>query len=63
MILLVGIFFLNESPRWLMEKDRHEEALAVLQRLRSGEEDRMIELEFREIRDLIIADRAAGSVS
>lgn len=46
-----------------MEKDRHEEALAVLQRLRSGEEDRMIELEFREIRDLIIADRAAGSVS
>lgn len=63
MILLVGVFFLNESPRWLMEKDRHEEARAVLQRLRSGQDDRTIELEFREIRDVIIADRAAGSVS
>lgn len=46
-----------------MEKDRHEEARAVLQKLRSGQEDRIIELEFREIRDVIIADRAAGSVT
>lgn len=46
-----------------MEKDRHEEARAVLQNLRSGQEDRIIDLEFREIRDVIIADRTAGSVS
>lgn len=46
-----------------MEKDRHEEARAVLQKLRSGQDDRVIELEFREIRDVIIADREAGKVS
>lgn len=25
-LLLAGIFFQNESPRWLVEKDRHDEA-------------------------------------
>lgn len=63
LILLFGIFFLNESPRWLMEQDRHEEARAVLRNLRSDRDDETVELEFREIRDVIIADRAAGSTS
>jgi MFS family permease len=63
LILLVGIFFLNESPRWLMEKDKHEEARAVLHRLRSGQDQELIELEVQEIRDVIAADRALGEVS
>ncbi|KAL5342200.1 general substrate transporter [Aspergillus crustosus] len=63
LVLVAGIWFLDESPRWLMEKDRHEEAKAVLTRLRAGESPDMIELEFREIRDVIIADRAAGNTS
>jgi sugar porter (SP) family MFS transporter len=63
LILLVGIFFLDESPRWLMEKDRHEEARAVLDRLRSGEDPDLIELELQEIRDAIVADRAVGDIS
>ncbi|QKX53349.1 uncharacterized protein TRUGW13939_00427 [Talaromyces rugulosus] len=33
-LLLMGGFFLHESPLWLMRKDREEEALAVLRELR-----------------------------
>ncbi|OJJ07463.1 hypothetical protein ASPVEDRAFT_202274 [Aspergillus versicolor CBS 583.65] len=63
LILVAGIWFLDESPRWLMEKDRHEEAKAVLTRIRKGESAETIDLEFREIRDVIAADRAAGNTS
>ena len=63
LILIGGIFFLQESPRWLMEKDRHEDAMSSLQKLRSGNDSETIELEFREIRDVIVADRALGSIS
>ncbi|KAK4032248.1 general substrate transporter [Parachaetomium inaequale] len=63
LILLVGSFFLNESPRWLMEKDKHEEARAVLHRLRSGLDQDLIELELQAIRDAIVADRALGDIS
>jgi MFS family permease len=60
---VAGIFFLQESPRWLMEKDRHEEALASLNKLRSGYDSEIIELEYREIRDVIEADRALGNIT
>lgn len=29
-LMLIGLFFLKESPRWLARRDRHEEALASL---------------------------------
>ncbi|RAR01951.1 general substrate transporter [Stemphylium lycopersici] len=63
LVLVSGIFFLQESPRWLMEKDRHEEAIASLQKLRKGHDSETIDLEFREIRDVIAADRALGNIS
>ncbi|KAK6538409.1 hypothetical protein TWF694_011285 [Orbilia ellipsospora] len=64
LILASGIWFLTESPRWLMEKDRSDEARSVLQKLRSGSTSQdLIELEFLEIRDVIAADRAAGNTS
>jgi MFS family permease len=66
LILLCGIWFLQESPRWLMEQDRHEEALAVLHKLHDdGTEStkEYVELEFREIRDVIVADRNANEIS
>ncbi|RYO26779.1 hypothetical protein AA0111_g7690 [Alternaria arborescens] len=63
LVLLAGIFFLQESPRWLMEKDRHEDAMASLNKLRKGHDAETIDLEFREIRDVIIADRALGNIS
>lgn len=58
-----GIFFLQESPRWLMEKDRHEEAMSSLRKLRKGLDIQTVDLEFREIRDVIAADRALGSIT
>ncbi|KAF6814792.1 High-affinity glucose transporter 5 [Colletotrichum musicola] len=62
-ILVAGVYFLQESPRWLMEKDRHEEARKSLNKLRSGRDQETIELEFREIRDVILADRALGDIT
>ncbi|KAH6695351.1 general substrate transporter [Plectosphaerella plurivora] len=63
LILVSGIWFLQESPRWLMEKDRHEEARIVLEKLRNGEDASLINLEFLEIRDVIAADREIGKVT
>jgi hypothetical protein len=61
-----GIWFLQESPRWLMEKDRNDEALLVLQKLHgdgTSEKEQYIELEYREIRDVIAAERAHNTIS
>ncbi|KAJ5933983.1 hypothetical protein N7454_006312 [Penicillium verhagenii] len=66
LILAGGVWFLNESPRWLMEKDRHDEALATLQRLHGDgtqEKEQYIELEFQEIREAIEAERASTKIT
>lgn len=46
-----------------MEKDRNEEAMASLTKLRKGHDAQIIDLVLREIRDVIIADRALGNIS
>ncbi|KAJ5664653.1 hypothetical protein N7462_011466 [Penicillium macrosclerotiorum] len=66
LILASGVWFLNESPRWLMEKDRHDEALETLKRLHgdgTAEKDQYIELEFQEIRDAIESERASTQIN
>ncbi|SEW30904.1 sugar porter family MFS transporter [Natrinema salifodinae] len=47
LVLLVGIHFLPESPRWLVERDREQRARSVLGRIRNGTD---IDAEVREIK-------------
>ncbi|QRW15934.1 Sugar (and other) transporter [Rhizoctonia solani] len=49
-LLLVGMFFLPFSPRWLVEKGRNEEAFQVIQRLHGNEQNaELIKLEFADM--------------
>lgn len=49
-ILLIGLFFTNESPRWLVEKNRVEEARKALSTVRSKPiDDPEVTLELDEI--------------
>ena len=49
LVLLIGMFMLPESPRWLFNKGQLEKARAVLSRSRSQEE---VDLEFREMEEI-----------
>lgn len=51
LILLVGLFLIPESPRWLAKVGRHKEFEAALQKLRGKEAD--ISSEAAEIQDYI----------
>ena len=47
LVLLIGMYFLPETPRWLVSKGRDEEARQVLSRTRTEEE---VESELQAIR-------------
>lgn len=58
LLLAGGIWFLCESPRWLIEQDRMEEAHQVIVKMHAnGSNQEFLELEFREIRDTIVAEK------
>jgi len=59
-ILVVGMFFLPCSPRWLVQKGRRKEALKVLLTMRSAEEAAKEE---EEIYQEIQASREEGEVA
>lgn len=62
--MAVGIWFMHESPRWLIEKDRHDEARIVLRKLHgNGRNNDFLDLEFEEIRDTIVAEKSVQVVS
>ena len=49
--MLIGLFFLRESPRWLMKRNRHEEALNSLAHIRNTDiTDPEVLYEIAEIR-------------
>jgi len=54
-IQLAGIWFVPESPRFLIAKDRHEEALAILAKYHANgdENNATVQFEFREIKETI----------
>lgn len=58
-ILIAGILFFPESPRYLIETDRAEEAMQVLKKLHcNGSNDNWIQSEFNEIKLTIEAEKA-----
>lgn len=59
-ILLIGMLFMPETPRWLVSQDREAEARRVLMRTRSGDE---ADQEIRDIREVWRAGRRAASAS
>ncbi|KAJ5392052.1 hypothetical protein N7509_007542 [Penicillium cosmopolitanum] len=53
-LMLIGLFFLKESPRWLMKQGRQEEALKSLAYIRNETEDsEEVQREMAEIRAAI----------
>ncbi|EME88661.1 uncharacterized protein MYCFIDRAFT_80042 [Pseudocercospora fijiensis CIRAD86] len=59
LLLLVGFFWLPESPRWLIENDRDEEGLAILHKLHfDGTNEAWLHYEYNEIRATISAEKA-----
>jgi SP family arabinose:H+ symporter-like MFS transporter len=46
-LFFIFLFFIPESPRWLIKKDRTEEALKVLERINGREKGRLESIEIR----------------
>ena len=61
-ILLIGVAFLPYSPRWLMSKDRNDEARAVISKLRDLPlDDPIVETEWLEIKASVLFDRRTAA--
>lgn len=63
-LLLIGMIFANESPRWLVSRDRLEDAIAVMTKLRRLPADHpYLATEIHEIREQVAAEKQAVSGS
>lgn len=62
LILAIGMFFLPESPRYLIEKEKYEEGMRVLQKLHfDGSNEDWITAEYREICRTIAAEKGVAA--
>jgi Sugar (and other) transporter len=56
-----GVWVLQESPRCLVDIERFDEAMLALRKLHgTGNNEDFLDLEFREIRDTIVAEQAVA---
>ncbi|GFF48396.1 lactose permease [Aspergillus udagawae] len=64
-IQLIFIYWIPESPRYLINKERHEEALAILTEYHGGGDvlNTVVQFEYREIKETIRLEKEAGSKS
>ena len=61
LVMLSGVFFLPESPRWLVYNDRREEGLQVLAKINGADEnDADVQLQYREILDTLEYEKTDG---
>nr|WP_077999847.1 sugar porter family MFS transporter [Edwardsiella tarda] len=60
LVLLVGVFFLPDSPRWLASRDRHDQARRVLEKLRDSSKQAQDEL--NEIRESLKLKQSGWSL-
>lgn len=58
-LLLIGLPFLPESPRWLAMKDRNEEAITILAGIqaRGDRNDPLVVAEWEDIQMTLVAER------
>ncbi|ORY42161.1 general substrate transporter [Rhizoclosmatium globosum] len=60
-LLVLLVSFIPESPRWLAEKDRHEQAIQVISKLRGLDVNHSeVVAEMKEIQDSVDFDKSLG---
>jgi hypothetical protein len=61
-VIVIGVWWMPESPRWLIYRDRHPEALDILVKFHAegDENDEFVQLEYAEIKAAIALDKQIG---